>query len=371
MEQLKRIKVAQIIGNSTCGGVPSFVMNYFRNIDREKVDFYFYTYGPSELDAEILQLGGKILHMPDVRNIFKSIPFLKKSFSHYKFDIVHSHMTTLSLSPLFAAILSKIKIRICHAHSTTNRKEGTYIIKNLLKHFSKPFASNLAGCSHLSMNWLFGKKKGASSVLIPNSIDLSLFLKNPLRSIELKKNLKIEKNFVIGNIGRLEIQKNHLFLIDCFLKTLETLPNAVLVLVCKGKQEDLIRERILSYNIADKVIFLPEISDIVRYYEIFDIFWLPSLYEGLPLVGVEAQAMNLPCLFSETISKEADLTGNTIFLPINNPSIWAEATLMIAREKPTYDNLPTLKAKGYDIKDSAPKLLDYYNSLLSNGKNPR
>jgi glycosyltransferase EpsF len=364
MEQHKKIKVAQVIGNSTCGGVPSFIMNYFRNIDRNKIDFYFYTYGPSELDAEILHLNGKIVHMPDVRNIFKSIPFLKKSFSEQNFDIVHSHMTTLSISPLLAAKLAGINIRICHAHSTTNRNESTYIIKNLLKPFSNPLASHLSGCSHLSMNWLFGKKKGASSVLIPNSIDLSLFHKNEKRSNELKKTLEIENKFIIGNIGRFETQKNHLFLVDCFLKTLEAIPSAVLILVGKGKKEKLIREKILSYNIADKVIFLPETSDIVKYYEIFDIFWLPSLYEGLPLVGVEAQAMNLPCLFSDKISREADLTGTTIFLPINNPLSWAETTLMIYREKPTYQNFATLEAKGYDIKDSAPKLLEYYNSLL-------
>lgn len=364
MNNCKKIKVAQIIGNAVSGGVPSFAMNYFRNIDKNNVEFIFYTYAPAPIDEEILSLGGKIIYMPDVRNIFKCISFLKKSFRENNLDIVHSHMTTLSLTPLYAAKLAGIKTRICHAHSTTNKCEKTYIIKTFLKPFARIFATHLAGCSHLSMNWLFGKKKGSTATLIPNAIDLSLFTPDLSRAEKLKQGLNLKDKYLVGNIGRFEYQKNHIFLIESFRKTLNLIPKAMLILVGSGKREALIKEKIDKMGLSEHVIILPENNEVYRYYELFNIFWLPSLYEGLPLVGIEAQSMNIPCIMSNEISKEADVSGSSLFLPINDSDLWAQATIDIFNFPIETNNKPIIRAKGYDIKHAAPLLLEYYNSIV-------
>lgn len=366
MESNKKIIVAQIIGTSSSGGVPSFVMNYFRNIDRNKINFIFYTYGPSPLDDEIISLGGKIVFMPDVRNFFKCVTFLKNSFLEKKVEIVHSHMTTLSVTPLFAAKLAHIAYRICHAHSTTHKMEKTYLIKSFLKPFATIFSTHLAGCSHLSMLWLYGKKQGSMATLIPNAIDLSKFSPNQGQRNELLSSMGLKDNFVIGNIGRFEYQKNHSFLVDAFEKTLLLIPNAILILVGKGKKEKTLKDTILKKNLSDKVLFLPEIIDVNKYYSLFDVFWLPSLYEGLPLVAIEAQAMDIPCILSSKITKETDISCKSIFLDINDPSLWARATYELMLNAPkSQDNYNLLKCKGYDIADAAKTLLDYYTSLIS------
>lgn len=366
MEKDNKIIVAQIIGNSSSGGVPSFVMNYFRNIDREKINFIFYTYGYSALDEEIASLGGEVVYMPDVRNFFKCASFLKKSFLEKKVDIVHSHMTTLSVTPLFAALLAHIPNRICHAHSTSYKREKTYLIKSLLKIFSNIFSTEIAGCSHLSMCWLFGKKKGSFATLIPNAIDLSKFspIKNNREEAISTYNLK--DKFIVGNVGRFEYQKNHPFIIDSFEKTLELIPNAFLILVGKGTQEKTIKEKIDKKHLQNNVLFLPEISDVNKYYALFDVFWLPSFYEGLPLVAIEAQAMNIPCLLSSKITKEADVSGKSKFLDISSPNLWASATYeTMVNNQEKQNNYDLLKCKGYDIIDAAKKLSEYYTNIIS------
>lgn len=208
----KKIKIAQVIGDATTGGVINCVMNYFRNIDSSKVQFDFYTYAPSPFDEEIIARGGRVFHFPSVFAFFKCVRSLRRKFKKEQYDIVHAHMTSLSFVSLLAAKQAGVKHRICHAHSTTNKEEKfVYIVKSCLKHVSTWFATDLAGCSKLSIDWLYGKKAAKKAYLMHNAIDLEKFLVASEKRQELRSQYGLENYRVIGHIGRFEFQKTSRF----------------------------------------------------------------------------------------------------------------------------------------------------------------
>ncbi len=339
------LKIAQVIGSAS-GGVMSCIMNYYRNIDRTKVQFDFFTYEDSVYDEEIKKLGGNVYHFP---NIFKpqAVKVLKNYFQTNNYDIVHSHLTSRSVFVLKAAKQANISVRICHAHSTTHFSEGiAYGAKSFLRLFSKKYATHLAGCSQLSIDWLFGKNSNA--FLMKNAIDLERF--HP----QEKKNDVV----TVGFVGRFVFQKNLVFLIKVFQQMLKINPNIQLMLVGDGKYKKRLQK--MSKKMQGKVIFVSEQQDIENYYPQFDLFVLTSKFEGMPLVAVEAQACGVPCLLSDKISKEADV-GNAKFLPLGNAKIWAKVgTEMLENNKKVEVQLAQ---HGYDITAEAPKLLQYYQSI--------
>lgn len=362
----RKIKIAQIIGNATSGGVINCVMNYFRNIDATKVQFDFYTYGPSPFDDEIIARGGRVFYFPSVFAFFKCVRFLHKSFKREKYDIVHAHMTSLSFVSLLAAKQAGVKRRICHAHSTTNKEEGfVYFVKSCLKHLSTLFATDLAGCSRLSIDWLFGKKAAKKAYLMHNAIDLDKFAVSDEKRQELRKEYALEGSRVIGHIGRFEFQKNIPFIVRAFAILSKSHADAKLVLVGGGGELDTVKKLVETLKIEDKVLFLTEKRNVEDYYALFDVFALPSRFEGLPLVAIEAQAMGIPCLLSDCITREADITGHVQYLPITSASVWAVALSAALENGERYDGATAVAQSGYDIVAESKKLLDYYSEVNS------
>ena len=214
--------VAQVMGKWIGGGVESVIMNYYRNIDRSKIQFDFICDSDSTDIPydEINELGGKVILVPPYQRLFKYVNELKKIFKKNKYKIVHSNINTLSVFPLYAAKQANIPIRIAHSHSTTNKKETKKnLIKQILRPFSKLYANNYICCSELSGRWLFGNKEydKGNVFLLKNAIDLDKFkYDREIRKLK-RKELRIEDNtIVIGHIGRFVEQKNHSFLIDIF-----------------------------------------------------------------------------------------------------------------------------------------------------------
>ena len=364
------IRVAQVIGKWVGGGVEAVVMNYYRHIDRSKVQFDFIcdsdsTNIPYE---EIERLGGKVIFVPPYQKIFKYHMELKKVLKNGNYKIVHSHINTLSLFSLFAAKCAGVPIRIAHSHSTTNKKEKRKnFVKQVLRPFSRLFATNYMCCSELAGRWLFGNKnynKG-NVYLLNNAINLDKFIYNKNMRKSKRKMLNItDDTLVIGHVGRFVEQKNHRFLIDVFNEIHKQMDNSILLLVGQGPLIDEIKEKVKSLRLENVVRFLGQRDDVDELYQAMDIFCLPSLYEGLPVVGVEAQATGLLCFFSDDMTKETKVLDSTFFLNLDNdPKRWAKMMLKYWKNFKRENNGKILN-KNLNIKFEAIKLENEYKKLI-------
>lgn len=283
----KKIIVAHIMGKWNGGGVESVVMNYYRNIDRNKIQFHFLcdedsTDIPYE---EIEKLGGKVIVIPPYQKLFKYQKELYRIFKENNYKIVHSHINALSVFPLRIAKKAGVPIRIAHSHSTSNKKEWKKnILKMILRPLSKLYANNYFACTEYAGKWLFGKKVVERKELnvINNAIDLKKFEFNENTRKALREELGIKDDtLIIGHVGRFMKQKNHEFLIDVFEKAIKQDDNIYLILVGQGPLEDKIKEMAKEKGIEDKILFLGKRNDVNKLYQAMDIFVLPSLYEGL------------------------------------------------------------------------------------------
>lgn len=371
MEQ-EPIRIAQVIGKWVGGGVEAVVMNYYRYIDKSKIQFDFIcdedsTNIPYE---EIEKLGGKVILIPPYQKLFRYHKELKRILKEGNYKIVHSHINTLSVFSLFAAKCAKVPVRIAHSHSTTNKKEKKKnLMKQVLKPFSKLFATDYMCCSELAGRWLFGDKlyNEGKIYLLNNAIDLKKFEYNEKIREEVRKELNIdEKTFVMGHIGRFVEQKNHSFLIDIFYELQKEKQNAVLILVGQGPLQDDMKEKVEQLELSNNVMFLGQRNDAARLYQAIDVFVLPSLYEGLPVVGVEAQAAGLLCVLSDDMTKETKVLDTTVFNTLNqSASEWAKTILTKSNEYTRQKTNDEMKNKNFDIDTEACKLEKVYYDLLN------
>ena len=368
------VRVAQIMGKWVGGGVESVVMNYYRYIDRTKIQFDFIcdddsTNIPYE---EIEKLGGKVILIPPYQKVFKYHNKLKKILKEGHYKIVHSHINTLSVFSLFAAKCAGVPVRIAHSHSTTNKKEKKKnLLKQLLRPFSELFATDYMCCSELAGRWLFGDKEydKGNVYLLNNAIDLDKFKYNETLRKKKRKELGIKDDtLVIGHIGRFVAQKNHDYLIDIFNEIHKKNNNSVLLLAGQGPLMEEIKNKAKELNLDDSVKLLGQRNDANELYQAFDVFLLPSLYEGLPVVGVEAQAAGLLCYLSDDMTKETKVLDITKFMSLNNtPEEWADNILDDVKKYKRIDTSKEMTAKNFNIKEEAKKLEEYYLNLYNNG----
>ena len=330
-------------------------MNYYRNIDRNKIQFDFICDNDSTNIpyAEIESLGGKVILIPPYQKVIKYHKELKRVLKEGNYKIVHSHINTLSVFSLFAAKCAGVPVRIAHSHSTTNKKEKRKnLMKQLLRPFSKVFATDYMCCSELAGRWLFGDKEydKGNVYLLNNAIDLDKFRYDETVRREKRKELNIKDDtLVIGHVGRFVEQKNHRFLIDIFNEVHKQNENSILLLVGQGPLMEEIKEKVKSLGIEDCVKFLGQRNDINELYQVMDLFLFPSLYEGLGMVAVEAQAAGLPCVFSTGMSDEAKITDAVIYLSINDPvESWVDAICSFKNFE-RYNTEAEIIAAGYDV----------------------
>ena len=315
--QKKPIIVAQIMGKWVGGGVESVIMNYYRHLDHSKIQFDFICDEDSTRIPydEIKKLGGRVFLVPKYQNLPKYLKALEKLFKENQYRIIHSNINTLSVFPLYAAKKAGVPIRISHSHSTSNPKEWKRnLIKNILRPFSKRYATDYFACSELAGRYLFGNKAfdQGEVKIIHNAIDVDKFKFDEVARKKLRKELRIkDSTVVIGHVGRFVQQKNHIFLVDVFKEYHKKNPDSKLLLVGSGPLEDEIKKKVERLNLKDSVLFLGQRDDINKLYSVMDVFCLPSLYEGLPVVGVEAQAAGLPCVFSDKITNDTVITKDT------------------------------------------------------------
>lgn len=365
----KPIRVAHVIGKLNAAGVEAVVNNYYRNIDHSKYQFDYYIDADSNCEPpqELINMGARYFVIPPYQKLFQHIKELTRLFKENEYQIVHSGMNTLAPISMYCAWKAGVPIRINHNHSTAGKGETKKnILKYCLRPFAKCYSTHYAACSKYAAEWLFGRKmvERGEVEIFNNAIDCSKFLYNPVVRSEVRKELEIEDKFVIGHVGRFCFQKNHEFLIDVFKSVHDIDKNCVLLLIGIGDLQSTIKQKVCDLGLADNVIFLGARNDVNRLYQCMDVFTLPSRYEGLPVVGVEAQASGLPCILSDQMTRETIITKYVQMLSLKyNIEEWRDAILS-CKDKPRLDTSETIQSAGFDIKTEAKKLEDYYYRIL-------
>jgi len=347
------VKVAQVVGYGIIGnGALRAIMEYCQNIKRGKFEFHFIIYRKSlySFEKEILEFGGK-----QIRANLWELPGI---FKREKYDIVHSHLNTLNVFVMFFAWFAGIKVRISHNQSTMGKGEPLKnLIKLALKPFAKMFVTNFIACTKHAGKWLFGNSQ---FVVFRNAIDTQKFAFNQTVRNEIRQELGIsEGQFVLGHVGRFEPQKNHRFLLRIFDEILKTKPDSLLILVGEGSLQGEIR-KIANGNVT----FLGARSDVHRIYNAMDAFALPSTYEGLGIVGVEAQANGLPCFFSKEVPVETGVTDCVNFIGLGEPvEKWAQE-ILTKKNASRMGYSQKVKDAGYDIRIEAKRLEEFYEGVV-------
>ena len=353
------------------GGVEAVVMNYYRNIDRTKIQYDFIIDEDSSnthLVSEIEALGGKVITVPPYQKPFAYHKALYQLFTQNHYPLVYSHINTLSVFPLFAAWRAGIPIRVAHSHSTAGKGEFTRnVMKYTLRKFSRVFATEWCACSRLAGEFQFGKKAMDSGrVLIwPNAMDVKRFAFDEQRRAELRRSMNLEGKFVIGHTGRFMLQKNHSFLIDTFAALKKRKPEAVLMLVGDGPLQNMCREKVNALGLTEDVIFTGSVNDTENYYQVMDAFIFPSFYEGLGMSAVEAQICGLPVVCSDELPEEAGICENIKFLPLSmSPAEWADETLKLCEGCSRHDMSMSAREHSFDITVHADRMTKWYCTLL-------
>lgn len=368
------IRIPQIVGKWLGGGIEAVVISEYLAMDKSKIQFDFICDEDStNIPYDLIEKnGGRVIIIPPYQKAFKYHKELKKVLKENNYKIVHSHISTMSVFSLFAAKCAGIPIRIAHSHSTTNKKEKKKnLMKQVLRPFSKVFATNYMCCSELAGRWLFGNKEydKGNVYLLNNAIDLDKFKYDEKLRKKKREELGIKDDtLVIGHLGRFVAQKNHTFLIDIFNEIHKKNNNSILLLAGQGPLMGDIKNKVKELNLEDSVKFLGQRNDANELYQAFDVFLLPSLYEGLPVVGVEAQAAGLLCYLSDDMTKETKVLDITKFMSLNNtPEEWADNILDDVKKYKRIDTSKEMTAKNFNIKEEAKKLEEYYLNLYNNG----
>ena len=355
------IRVLQVVTYMGRGGLETMLMNYYRNIDRDKVQFDFLTHRDErwDYDDEIESLGGKIYHLPKLNPFSKNyLNALDKFFKEHKeYQIVHCHQDCLSGVVLKAAKKNGVKFTIAHSHSTNQDKNLRYILKILEKRKIPKYADKLFACGKEAGEWMFNNN---NFEVLNNAIDTDLYVYDKEKSHSMRKKLGIENKFVIGNVGRLYYPKNHQFIIEIFNEVQKIEKESVLLLVGEGSLRESIEKRIDELGINHKVILTGIRSDVNDLMQAMDVFLLPSLYEGLPVTMVEAQASGLKCIISDKVPIECKLTNNVEQIKLEeNPKNWAKEILKYKKYERKNTKEEIVKAN-FDIKANAKYLQEFY-----------
>ena len=356
------VRVLHCLVNMNRGGAETLIMNIYKSIDRDKVQFDFFTSNEGVFDEEIKKMGGKIYRIPYITKVgpikyAKSVVAFLKEHSEYK--IIHSHMDKMSGLILREAKKAGVPIRIAHSHST--KSEGN-ILNRLTKAYYAKYIGNCAthkfACSKAASQFLF--KNEEDVIILKNGIQTELYKYDENTRKKIRLELGIDDKFVIGHVGRFSEPKNHIFLLEIFKKVCEKNENSILCLVGNGVLEKRIKNYAIELGIEKKVVFLGIRSDVFRLLNAFDVFCFPSLYEGLPVTVIEAQTSGLKCVVSDVITREVDITENVEFVSLKeDAAVWAKKIpegICFDRK----DMTEIVKLAGYDITTTTNRIEKLY-----------
>ena len=340
-------------------------MNLYNNVDRKKVQFDFVVTPEERKDLyeQVEKLGGRIFVCPQYtgKNHFAYCRWWDSFFKeHPEYHVIHGHVR--STASIYLKIAKKNGlVTIAHSHSTSNGSGISAIVKDMLQLRIRHTADYLFACSDKAGRWLYGEKatEQPNYRMIPNGVDLKRFAFCEEKRQQMRQELGIaEDTFVLGHIGRITVPKNHQFLVELFAEYHKENPNSTLLLVGDGELFETVQQQCTELGIQDAVIMVGSKTNTEDYYQAMDVFVFPSLWEGLGIVAIEAQANGLPCLVSENVPREAVLTENTKVLSIQSRGEWLDELkkVSVGERMQTKNNI----IQQYDICTIADWLQQFY-----------
>lgn len=357
------IRILHITYKMHCAGIEAFIMNMYRHIDRTKVQFDFLVHYEERqfYDDEIERLGGRIyrLSVREDKNFSKYFRDLKRFFEEHKeYRIVHAHMESFAMFYMPFVKRAGIPIRIAHSHNDKVDPSVRGFVKNWMNKPFKYYATEYMACSAESGRYLFGNRP---CWIIQNAIDARRFCYDEEIRKQVREELGVQNCFVVGHIGRFNTQKNHTFLIDVFKAVAEMNADAVLLCAGEGELRSAMEEKVRQLNLTTRVKFLGVRSDAHRLYQAMDVFVFPSLYEGLGIVGIEAQAAGLRMVCADGIPSIARITdGVTALSLLESPQTWAEAINQCAAGYERSNTYDQISRAGFDVCVLAKELENHY-----------
>lgn len=364
------IRVLQVFAQMNRGGAETMIMNLYRKIDRSKVqfDFIVHTKEKCSFDDEIISLGGLIYRVPKYtgKNHFQYTKAWRQFFKqHPEYKIIHGHVR--STAAIYIKIARKNHLTsIAHSHSTSSGSGFAAFIKNILQFRIRNVADYYFACSRIAGEWLFGKKTCSKKnfFVINNAIDIEKFTFSKETRLNKRIGFGIEDKFVIGHIGRFSYPKNHEFLIDIYRSVWEKNDKAILILVGCGELIKSIEKKVKDIGLTKNVIFTGVRSDVPELLQAMDVFLFPSLYEGLGIAAVEAQAAGLHTIVSDKIPQEVFITSLVEKEQLSSsPDKWADKVLKYANGYDRVDMSERIIANGYDISENARWLENFYQEI--------
>lgn len=363
------MRILHLVSNiRVSNGIMNVIMNYYRNIDREKIQFdflYFDEFETNTFRDEITALGGMVYKINRPRVSLSCRKDIYGFFEKQKGKYAALHIHDVFLAPIFipAAKKNGIGVSIIHVHSTKFGQTKKSAFRNrILCFFSKKMCDYKLACSKEAAIQYYGKNavEKKQYCLINNAIDVDKYRFSIENREKYRQLFGIkEEDIVVGTVGRLEGTKNQSFLLDILVELLKLNPGYKLLLIGEGSLEKELKNKSKRLGIEDKTVFGGKRTDVCKIYSSMDVFVQPSIYEGLSLAGVEAQASGLPCVFSNSITREANIV-NGQYVSLNKSSKeWAyKINNVISTENRNTADI--VKEKGYDIKCEADKLIDFY-----------
>lgn len=348
------------------GGVENYLITLLQHIDKNKFDIDLLVkeditgINKEKIDGYY----NKIYKISDFkRHPIKTIKLLKEISRNNHYDVIHFNicLATTSVYAFILKMFSKNSKVLIHSHNGDDKKKIRHYLFRIILN---KFADKKLACSEVAAKWMFGKKavKNNEVILCNNFIDTDKFLFNESYRNKIRQELNIENKFVIGHVGRFNYQKNHKELIDIFNSVAKENDDVVLILLGTGELVDEIKEYVDNLKLNDKVLFLGLKANTNEYYQAMDLFMLPSLFEGLPIVAIEAQASGLKCLVADTVDKNSDITGNLTFIPLNNIDLWKKEINKIIKSNYKRENMKKVISKsGYDLTTEIKKIENLYS----------
>ncbi len=364
-------RVLHVVGSMDRGGAETMLMNLYRTLDRTRLqfDFLVFTDSSGDYDDEIGELGGRVIRAPrpSESGYLRAVLEVEKRIrANGPFIAVHSHILHASAIPLAAARRAGVPVRVAHAHNTDDQTRTG--VRKLVYSLTTRWlidraATDLVACGDQAGLYLFGRNWRKSGMVVRNSVDLDKFTPPTadVRAAARRRFGIAEGSLVLGCIARLEPVKNHDHVLDV-VSTLAGERAVTLLLAGEGSLRSQLERRARSLGIDHCVRFLGVLDDVPELLAAIDLLLLPSHHEGLPVVMIEAQAAGVPCLSSDTVTRESDLgLGLVMFLPTSDRSAWVEAVEHMSRRRVDANACrETLVHAGYDVKSAVNRIYSIY-----------
>ena len=397
MTDKRPLRILHVLGTLEIGGAESRIMDLYRHIDRERVQFDFLVHTdavpsggagydsdslmavrrPQAFDAEVRSLGGRIyaLPRPDTRHLLRYQEAVTRFFhEHNDFAAVEGHMTSMASIYLPAAKRAGIPVTMSHVRSGGSGSGMKKLLTDLMRSSLSSHADRLLSCTMEAGLFVYGKKAAGRIEVIPNAIETARLAYDPAVREQVREELAIPADAVVaGHVGRFDPVKNQAFILDIAAKEkLRSLPDPGMyyVFVGDGNGRAACAEKAASCGLEDRVRFTGICSRerTAQLYQAFDLFLLPSLYEGMPGTAIEAQAAGLPCLLADTVTKEAEITPLVERLPLEDADVWAERIAELSgtvsqRAERSATAQQSLDAAGYNVEVLAGRMAEFYENL--------